>query len=240
MKIPTISAKNLWHWGDLQIENRYERGISLEGNLFSMSACPMAWQQIARLGGSQLHIRESESVLLDMHSILFDEDPSSKAARKTIESWGVRTGLLHEREIFTVTEYDDELERDRHSEYLSWEEAEHEAFDPDQISSSLRLIGTAALIAIHNLNPKEIAGVEYAVIEWTKAHASNLVQGVYWNETLDPFGYSAPRAGMFDAQSLDLKPASEVPEDEDGLQGISHVRWVNYPALERTDEGPSL
>ena len=43
-KLPTRKVDALWHWGSLDASQKFERGPSYEGNLFSMSVCPEAWQ----------------------------------------------------------------------------------------------------------------------------------------------------------------------------------------------------
>lgn len=240
MKIPTISAKSLWHWGDLDIKDRYKNGVSLEGNLFSMSACPRAWQQIARLGGSSLHVRDQDSTLLDMHSILDGTDRNAKQLRQRIEDWAIKEKLIEYREVYQISEYDDELESCRIFEFTTLAEAEREAQEADgEITAIKKLIGTQKLNMSHHQLESTLLGFEYAVIDWAREHISDTVLGVYWDEKLDPLAYSAPRAGMFDPKTLGLAPATYVPDDEDIHEVISDVRWVNAKGLEPKDNEPA-
>lgn len=238
MKIPIISAENLWHWGDLDIRNRYRNGRSLEGNLFSMSACPDAWCQIARLGGSSLHVRNEPSQLLDMLSVLYGKDRASAGLRQIVETWAAKAGLVEMRDVYRIESFDDESESTYFTEYLDLAEATLEADEDQEIISVVKLVGTSRLAKIHNLSERDIVGFEYALIDWAKETLSAHIQGVYWSETLDPECYSAPRAGMFDSQSLNLKPAAYIPDDEDGLLSIGETQWITLNGLEPKDAEP--
>lgn len=240
MKIPTISAKNLWHWGDLDINERYKNGVSLEGNLFSMSACPMAWQQIARLGGAPLHIRNEPTDLLDMLTVLGGTSSHAKQLRRQVETWALQQGLVAYQEIYQVTEYDDEIEDYRTMEFASHDEASEEAeLTEAEIVPVRKLIGTPALNALHHQPASCLLGFEYALIEWARAHLDGQIQGVYWAERLDPLAYSAPRAGLFNAQSLNLQPTPFAPDDEEALDSIGEVRWIKVQGLEPQDKEPA-
>lgn len=240
MKIPTISVKNLWHWGDLNINHRYQNGTSLEGSLFSMSACPSAWEEIARLGGSQLHVRDQSSELLDMQSVLYGVTPASKYLRRLIESWALSQGLVEYREVYQVHEFDDEMDDTRITEFLTLAEAVAEAdLIGEEPKVVHKLIGTPALNHSHLHPESSILGFEYAVIDWAKANLKGHIQGVYWNECLDPLSYSAPRAGMFDSNTLGLKPAPFVPDDSDGLSDVDEVRWIMVKGLEPGSDEPT-
>lgn len=240
MKIPTISAKNLWHWGDLDIKDRYKNGLSLEGNLFSMSACPVAWRQIARLGGATLHIRNQPTELLDMLSILGGTTHPGRHLRNVVEAWALSEKLVEYKDVYQIHEFDDELEDYRIMEFATLAEAENEAFELDvEVTTVRKLIGTAALNKSHHHPESHQLGFEYALIDWAKVHLSDQIHGVYWDENLDPLAFSAPRAGMFDSQALGLTPALYVPDDEEALESISKVRWINVKGLEPRDNEPA-
>lgn len=240
MKIPTISAKSLWHWGDLDIKDRYRNGVSLEGNLFSMSACPKAWQQIARLGGAPLHVRDQSTELLDMHTVLFGTNRFAKDLRKLVEDWALAQKLVEYRDLYQISEFDDELEDYRIMEFASLAEAENEASELDiEVVTIRKLVGTPILNRSHHQPEGNLLGFEYALIDWARAHVSDKVLGVYWDEKLDPLSYSAPRAGMFESHTLALAPAPYVPDDEDVHELISEVRWINAKGLEPKEYEPS-
>lgn len=240
MKIPTISAKNLWHWGTLQSERKFEAGKSWEGSLFSMSACPEAWRAIGRFGGSELHVRSEPTVMLDMHSVLYGKTSHDKALRNMITTWALEQGLVKYESIFQLSWFDDELDHTVAFECRTLEEAESERDDDDDksITPLTKLISTSTLNLRHGFGENEIHGLEFAVIDWAKAYVAQHVMGVYWDEKLDPLGYSAPRAGMFDLAQLNLSSTEVLPDDEKGLEGVSEVKWITLDSLDHANSTP--
>lgn len=242
-KLPTRKVDALWHWGSLDAGQKFERGPSYEGNLFSMSACPEAWRQICRFGGKQLHTKADSSTLLDMHSILDGKSKAAKALKQEISDWGLALGLLEERAIFSVSWYDDELEDEVSTDFLTRSEAEAELFEDEEdgrtLTESLNLVGTASLLSKHGFRGHEIIGVEYAVIEWAQAKFPGVLDGVYWAEIHDPDIYSAPRAGLFPFDLARLTEAEFVPDDDEALEGVSKPKWVDYGSKSRELDAPS-
>jgi hypothetical protein len=241
-KLPTRKVEALWHWGSLDASRKFERGESYEGNLFSMSACPEAWQQICKLGGEQLHMKGDSSTLLDMHSILYGKTKSAKALKQEISAWGVAQGLLEHKTIFKISWYDDELEDHVSSDYLTREEAENEIDEVEEVTltESSILAGTAQLLAKHGFKGREIIGVEYAVIEWAQSKFAGVFDGVYWAENHDPDRYSAPRAGMFPFDLSRLTEVEDAPEDDDALEGVSKTKWIEFRSKTPHPETPGL
>lgn len=231
-KLPVRKVAALWHWGSLDASHKFERGVSYEGNLFSMSACPEAWLQICRFGGKQLHTKADSSALLDMHSILHGETKAAKALKQEISDWGTAQGLLAERTIFKVSWYDDELENHVSTDFLSRSEAEAELYEDEEggrtLTESLNLVGTASLLSKHGFRGHEIIGVEYAVIEWAQAKFPDVLDGVYWAEIHDPDRYSAPRAGLFPFDLTRLTEVEDTPDDDEALEGVSKPKWVEF------------
>lgn len=242
-KLPTRKIAALWHWGSLDAGQKFERGPSYEGNLFSMSACPEAWREICRFGGKQLHTKADNSTLLDMHSILHGKTKAAKALKQEISDWGIAQGLLVEKTIYKVSWYDDELEDHVSTDYLSRSEAEAELDEDEEegrtLTESLNLVGTASLLSKHGFRGHEIIGVEYAVIEWAQAKFAGVLDGVYWAEIHDPDRYSAPRAGMFPFDLARLTEVEDVPEDHEALDGVSKPKWVEFGSKSRDLDTPS-
>ena len=242
-KLPTRKVDALWHWGSLDASQKFERGPSYEGNLFSMSACPEAWRQICRFGGKQLHTKADSTTLLDMHSILHGKTKAATALKQEISNWGIAQGLLEEKTIFKVSWYDDELEDHLSSDFLTRSEAEAELYEDEEdgrtLTESLNLVGTRSLLSKHGFRGHEIIGVEYAVIEWAQAKFPGVLDGVYWAEIHDPDRYSAPRAGLFPFDLARLNEAEFVPDDAEALEGVSKPKWVDYGSKNREIEAPS-
>ena len=227
-KLPIRKVAALWHWGSLDASQKFERGPSYEGNLFSMSACPEAWRKICKFGGKQLHIKSDRSTLLDMNAITNSKSKAAIALKQEISDWGIAQGLLEEKTIFQVSWYDDELDEELILEFQTRSEAELEVDEDDERSliETKTLIGTSSLLARHGFKDLEIIGVEYAVIEWAQAKFAGVLDGVYWDEINDEDRYSAPRAGMFPFDLSSLSEVVDVPEDDNALKGVSKVKWI--------------
>lgn len=229
MKLPIRTAKELWHLGSLDISSKFERGPSYEGNLLSVSACPNAWQRIAKLGGKPIYACKDDIKLLDMHASVFSKSSAAKSIRKEVSEWSKAAGLMEMKTVFTVSHFDDELDAKLISSYLSREEAEIEAPDPDDITESVLLIGTPKLLEMHGFRRNDIIDIEFAVIEWARHKANHIVSGVYWDEKYDPFCLSAPRGAIFVRTEINFFRESSMPVDDETLLGISSVRWIDDP-----------
>lgn len=229
-KLPIRKAASLWHWGSLDASQKFERGASYEGNLFSMSACPEAWQRISKLGGKQLHLKPGSTTLLDMYSILEAKTPTAKALEQEISEWGVAHGLMEARTIFRLSWHDDELDALRCHDYNTREDAEAEMEEDDEktLSQSRTLVGTQELLSRHGFRPHDIIGVQFAMIEWAKERFPGVLAGVYWSDSYDPYNGLAPCAGLFPFDMSSLTAVEDFPDDEDALNGVSKVKWVEF------------
>jgi hypothetical protein len=229
-KLPVIKVAKLWHWGSLDASHKFERGTSWEGNLFSMSACPEAWQRISKLGGKQLHLKTDTSTLLDLYSILEAKTPTAKALNQEISDWGVAQGLLEARTLYRLTWHDDELDMLQCSDYNTREAAEDEKGEDDEktVSEFSTLVGTPELLARHGFRKHDIIKLKFAVIEWAKERFAGVLAGVYWNDSYDPYNGSAPCAGLFPFEVSSLTAVEDYPDDEQALRGVSKVKWVEF------------
>lgn len=238
MKLPIITARKLWHWGSLEKGRKFERGVSYEGNLFSMSACPQAWCSIGRFGASKLYSTRNSLKLLDLHTILDAKRGAGREIKEVVTQWALDNKLIEKRELFYFSCFDDELDREISFTYPSLEDLllEHDEYDQDDtaISSNIEYIGTGLLVQRHGFRNGDIVGLEFAVIEWVRANVPD-VHGVYWDDILDPSGLSAPRAGIFRPENLELVIQDDVPDDEDALKSLSSIRWETHTLLKERD-----
>lgn len=234
MRIPILKFDKLWHLGDLDPNQKYNKGPSQEGNLFSMSRCPEAWQKIVKLGGYPLHEGDRGYTLLDLVALLEPKTRTTRQLRSHIIQWAQKEQLLTPTVVLKAYYEDGETEElmcqifsldDR-------EEAEDDQFD--EVVETTILTPTEKLRAIHNLRSSALQDAEdFAMIEWARQHAKDQVDGVYWDGDLDPLAYQAPRAGLFEARVESLKQIDYFPGDEDELVQCGRIRWLDIsPATE--------
>lgn len=242
LKIPLVITSELWHIGDLS-NNTQGKRQSFEGNLFSASACPNAWEGIARLGGGKYYSLNQETMLVNMWEALQSAD--YEPLRLAVRQWALKRRLIEPGVIYVASYYDDEQECEREMHFTSEAEAraEVEAEGCDsEIESRSVFLATDALLKTHGLDRSMASsGLEYALIEWVRENTSRMIKGVYWDEKLDELGLSAPRAGMFSTRDFDERSA--LPDDEDCLANVDFLVMEQYARVEpRADCGsePSL
>lgn len=215
----------MWHVGDLDVSKKYSHGTSMEGNLFSMSACPDAWQTIAKLGGNPLHKTGRPVVMLDMREVLYGDSKAAKAVRSLALKQAEARGYIEKRTVYEVCWDDDELDTRCSMLLRTMEEAEEEVRDEPPAPKEY-ICTTPLLNMIHGWPEHELRdGLEFAVVEW--ARGISVLDGVYWDEELDPSRYTAPRAGMFSTSDLGLEIDTEALDDQDRLCGVSSQVWIS-------------
>lgn len=229
MRIPTLSVDKLWHIGDLDITRKYACGESQEGNLFSVSRCPRAWQQIVKLGGFDLYEANAGYTLLDMLDITHAQTQAGRHLQAEIRRWGYQQGLLQKETLYQGQYYDDELEdtclisltEDEAS--IAEAEGEYECVlkkDVDAATSKLR--------DIHHLRSNHLGDAfDFAVIEWARTHVAHEVDGVYWDQHYNPDCYCAPRAGLFEAKIDRLTKCESFPDNEEELIHLGKRKWIH-------------
>lgn len=235
LRAPLITIDRLWHLGSLKQSEKGSQGPSYEGNLLSVSACPQAWQAIGRFGGRSVHITTRVMRLLDILTLIYGKDTESANLRQQIIEQSLSNGLLQADSVYRYTYYDDELEQDVHCDFRSQDEALLEADgDTDSVQCISGYFASEKLLAIHRQPSGGIEGIDFAVVEWARDKGFD---GVYWDETLDPLGYSAPRGGLFPKAMRFFKEAHEMPDDEDGLAGVGVSKWENIDEKVEQDAG---
>ena len=229
MKIPLVITSELWHIGDLDNNTQGQRQ-SYEGNLFSASACPNAWEAIARLGGGKYYALEQETMLVNLSEALYEE--TYEPFRLTVRQWALSRRLIEPGVIYVSSYYDDEDECERELHFESRGEALREVGDDAEIEVRETLLATNALLKIHGLDRSSASnGLEYAMIEWIREQmiGTSMVKGVYWNERLDELSLSAPRAGMFSTKGF--VEQEELPDDDDCLAQVDFMTMERHAAV---------
>lgn len=228
MRIPIITFDKLWHIGELDHNQKYNKGSSQEGNLFSMSRCPAAWRQIVKLGGYPLHEGDQGYALLDLDVIMHPKSRTARQLNTSILRWAQQQDLLLPVEVLRASYFDCEFDEmvDQLFPLERVEETEDEQYET--VVQETILTATQQLKAIHHLRDNSLEqAVDFAIIEWARAHAGRQLDGVYWHDRLDPYSYRAPRAGMFEAKVESLRRMAYFPEDEETLVQGGRARWMS-------------
>lgn len=193
-----LKNPEVFHVGTMDSSNRTKR-FSFEGDALSVSLHPEEWSQIARLRGPTWALQKEGGVFLDML------DPAVLSALKDA---GLKAGLLQMATRFKLSYFDDELDCEVYTLHATRDEAVNEVDDPDMehsIAEVQEVVDSPALRAFYPLMPLKdgVFGQQALTIAANAlAAAGELamlknVDGLWWNETLSPAQYSAPRGSIF-------------------------------------------
>lgn len=179
----------LVHVGTLREKDKGIRGPSLEGDGLSVSTCPQAWVQIAKLGGLPwFELRRPDNAFLDAHRLV----PWSA---QDIVRWGLDNAFVGQVTLWRATRWDDELESEVFSLHTNRDEALAESHDGADVRSVPGLAARPALAARMNqrVEPLQVEPLLQVVF----AQDILEVDGVFWDDELDVSRWSAPRAVLF-------------------------------------------
>lgn len=230
--IPAIRLETCFHIGSLSLQQRGQRGESLEGHLLSVSTCPCAWRAVARLGGEPLHSlsRDGGALFLDLLAASGDGP-----LRALIEQWAIAQGLAEHKTLWKAWNFDSEQDNWYYSLHPSQEQA---AAEVDQefadgpggpedgacVQPVSVLTGTAALgalVQIKDLGTTD--SFDYAAMAWAQTTQPQF-DGVWWLEDFNPDSLSAPRGGIFPAKMAGfiVSPCewSQAPYEDEGGEAI--------------------
>lgn len=189
---PVVIFPEVFHWGHLDPCHR-PSSYSYEGSGVSVSRCPEAWQQIAKLGGNPLQrLTKPGGRFLDMTALRSgDRDYLLDMAR--------RSGRLIPVEVWKVTTYDEELDCYTHSLYWTHEEAEREIDDiAEGYVAIFRTNSHTTGPSFRYAPARENMGVtveDIAILEWLEDETD--LDGAWWFELYAPDSLSAPRGVIF-------------------------------------------
>lgn len=184
--LPVLSLPEVFHVGSMDAADKGCRGPSYEGHGLSVSLHPDAWIHIARLGGHPTWtLTCGTGAFLDVHAL-------DDVTRTTILDWGVRSGWLERVVVFDVSWFDDELDTDVYSSFLSREDAaaEADALEVEEVTSRDTVAATELLAA--RTGTSDLASApDMAVVVFVTDMTG--LDGAWWNDTLSPETLSAPR-----------------------------------------------
>lgn len=227
--LPIIRTDTVYHLGLLDPARRGERGRSQEGHCLSVSRCPDAWLQIAKLGSKPLwELKRAGGRFLDMHRV--QEDPE---LRKQIEGWGIQNGYAARSELWQAWQFDSEADEWRFTLQETREKAlaevDAEGGDIETAGPEGRplvnpvhiLVGSPELgsrVGIPGLHAEY--AFDYVAMTWVEAVHPDL-DGVWWDDAYNPANLTAPRGGIFPSKVGAWQPTlSTGVEDDVGSDGL--------------------
>lgn len=189
---PMRSFKKLWHVGTMNARNK--RPGSYEGAGLSVSLHPEDWKNIADIGGQTWELTKPGNRFVNYHRL-------SKQQRAQVSKWGIEHGYAVRSSVFKVEFFDEEINEERHFLFTSLEEAEAEQQDwPDATLTPMprgSVIGTKKLMQrTHNPQADDpIITPDLLAVVYVEDELG--ADGVWWSDTYDPAGLSAPRGVIF-------------------------------------------
>lgn len=199
--------ETLYHVGTMDIADK--SSFSLEGNGLSVSICPNEWMKIARMTSSTIWSLYKRNVqMLDYYSLTENEF-------KIATAWGIDKGYLEECIIFKSIRFDDEMDCELESVFETFEEAceescfenkynsyeEYLSVKENEYSKVEKEIGykpTSKLKEISMVNVDISNSQEINLLMFLEENTE--LDGVYWDEILDIYKYSAPRGVIFNSK----------------------------------------
>lgn len=230
--IPYIEVPSVYRWG--AVLEKAPPAAGLEGHLLPVSACPDAWLSIARLGGQPLWSFDVAGLRwVDVYRAL--DSPIGEL----VTEWGMSQGLLRSRTLWRYWTFDSDDESWRYGLAESKSDAEneldldeddapdgHQPVEPVEVMS-----GEPKLVSVvgRGMAGPTMDSRDAALALWAERHLDDSFAGLWWAEHYDPFGLSAPRAGMFrrciGGQSA-ISPG-DLGDDDEILAGV--VEGLDLP-----------
>jgi hypothetical protein len=190
--LPLKNFSKVYHVGSMDIKNK--SNFSLEGSGLSISIHPNEWSQIARLGGKEIfELSKSNGTFVDAYKI-------KKEHKQTIISWALENGYLIQKETYKVCWFDDELKQTVCMEFNDIAKAKEELGNEDE-GKKLK-INKKGLLPTKKLKKETLQqeidpSQTFDLLLTIYTENASDYDGIWWNDKLDPFNYSAPRGVIF-------------------------------------------
>jgi hypothetical protein len=245
MRLPLINIPVVYHLGTLERKRRGEHHKrSHEGAGLSVSLCPRAWEEIARLGGEPLKaLCRHDALYLDLLAL---EEPD----RGAIIRWAAGQGLVEPRQMWRAWIVDGDADEWRYCLCASAEDAAAEVLS----AAGVDVGGEGVLAAVEEAAPLIFARVgiappgaelveavsvtmltasgnrrargfgrdcdaaDMAAMFWVEDVLRKSVPsavGVWWREGYDPDALSAPRGAVIPSCVRMLKAVDTDGVDDD-------------------------
>jgi len=207
---PLSASPSVVHVGyfDSSLKGATHNSTSLEGNGLSVSSCPDAWRQIARLGDAPAWVMQRHgSKFLDVHAL-------TQSHREAVARWAIANCFAAQTPAARVS-YDDPESGTRVSflfdsadpagDALARAEFEEQDEGSQPLFERVHVLGSSDLM-IARVGFKVPLGLveDMALTLFVEdvLHPLHAVDGVWWKDELAPELFSAPR-GVIHPTALD-------------------------------------
>lgn len=194
MNAPIKKFNRVYHVGMLAAQPAPRSRDSQEGPCLSISRVPNAWRAIAQLGAAPIWtLEKKDGKFLDMHKV-------SEALKAEITQWGYDKGYAVEGQA-VVTEVDDQDEdgEDEVRIYLDATPAEavRQHGEDDEVRARFTIPHPRPTDKLVEYAEQKVdLGLVFDMLALVYSEKVLDIDGLFWNENLDVYAYSAPRAGL--------------------------------------------
>jgi hypothetical protein len=208
---PLCSPQGLTHVGTLDASDKSRNLLSYEGQGLSVSQHPHAWAKIARLGGPVWSVERRGAKFLSYHELTVEQ-------RDAIDDWGVERGYVERRPAFKISEWNDEADDYQWHMTLSANEAEAERIEARDYKTGALVEECVAVVSTDAFPDSTVrpgqTNVEQVLSTLWVAECAPDIDGVWWQDTYDPDGLTAPRGVLVMSRIADWV-GSALPFDGD-------------------------
>jgi hypothetical protein len=183
---PLVEFNEVFHVGTMSHAARNKE--SLEGTGLSVSRHPEEWSRIARLGGGQIFTL-SRADGNPLRFVSWHELDDS--TRDLVRDWACAHDWIEQRVAWRVTYWDDELDEDVFMELETETGARAEA-DEYETDAEEVMVWRATSTFPDDRAARDIDPTDLVLAEYLRSHRPD-IDGVWWDDRLDPHAYSAPR-----------------------------------------------
>lgn len=202
VSLPTILVDSVIHVGCTDITPREQPGSSgsQEGQMLSVSQCPAAWTEIARLGGG-----EWSDISRDGAPLKFlDFNKMTEEVIDLLSERGIANGLAEKRLMWRAWATDEDGE-DQYSLFDTQDQAMRETEEGCQPpTEDVRLVATEKLAMLWCNKPAMSPFFTMSALA-AECFAHSDLDGIWWHDELAPNHCSAPRAGIFQHRLPELQ-----------------------------------
>jgi hypothetical protein len=187
--LPVLELPCVYHVGTLNASHKGVQGHSQEGAGLSVSLHPDEWTYIARLGGNPtFELTKKGGRFLDRHHV-------SRDTELRLKEWGIDNGWLQECTRWKAEWYDSEADCRvhmlLHSEAAALAEVEGMEDVEGTVTGVVAVILTPAGVQRLGFDNGPLHALDMAITFFVEDRTA--LDGVWWDDKLDPMGLSAPR-----------------------------------------------